>query len=388
MEDLTISIREGSIADWLKHASPDELHTALEFGIPAVCKLNSMIAVNSGKKASESRVVQQTSVGKGIEGESMVEELLNKHFGNVENVSKSSKSGDLTLFLRHRKITVEVKNYSNPVPSAGVEKFQRDLSTTNACGGVFISLNTSITNVTSDFTIRYEFADTKTIPAAYIVSSSESAIVIAINMISQIISSVDYINAEIYSKDKVLSGVYSMADQMDLLSKSRNDLQLFAGEITSQIIKTSLNMARAETVMRQGIDAIRGELFHVQLPDTGPALAALETIPNFSKLPLEIKSYVGGVMKAVQETHHRQEINGSAWKISAKKCTNNISGIGFNFLTNKVEVYIPRTKIPSELIIGALNTFGKKVNVGDTLSIELDKITHEWICNMLRPRDQ
>ena len=157
-------------------------------------------------------------------------------------MTKSAKSGDLTLFIQHRKIVCEVKNYANNVPSSQVEKFQRDLGTTNASGGVFISLKTPISGVTSSFTIRYERTDTKTIPCAYLVSSEESAVIVATNMISQLISSFDYLNAEMYARDKVIGSVYEIADRLDDVSKIRNDLQMSIGGITSQLMKTSTGL--------------------------------------------------------------------------------------------------------------------------------------------------
>lgn len=372
-------------SEWVRTASSDDVALAIELGYPLLCKVKGMVAQKVAEATSKlSPTPVDLPVAKGQIGEAFVENILARRFGTVANVSKNPRSSDLTLFLSHRKIIIEVKNYSNHVPISGVEKFQRDLCTTNACGGVFISLKTPITSVTTDFTIRYEQSDTKTIPCAYIVSSDENTIIVAVNMISNLISAFEYVASELYNRDRILGGVYEVAERLDDVSKVRNDLQVGIGEITSQLMKTSLRLITAEAGIRQAVDGIRSELFHIQTPDIEPALAELEKVPNFSKYTTETKKLIGSVMRCVQEMLPRNDINGGYWKLSAKKCSNALTDISFNFLTNKVYVSIPRTKISSQLITKALDIFGKKVSVDDHLHVELDKLTHEWIISVLR----
>lgn len=387
LEQIRASVNNTLISDWLSTASVSDISQVIELGFPIFCKINESVA----KQLSEIKQIQPVidrsplPVFRGQIGEDFVENILKKHFGaGVSNVAKNPKSGDLTLFLNHRKICVEVKNYTNSVPSSGVEKFRRDLNTTNACGGLFISLNTSITGITSSFTIVYEPSDTKTIPVAYIVSKDESAIIVAINIVSQLIAAVDYVYAESYSRDKIMNSIYELAESLDNVSRVRNDLQVSINDITDGLIKSSLGLVKAENDIRKSIDSVRGELYFKQQIDVEPAIVELETNPNFAKKPSEIKQCVAGVMKCVQETLHKKDIIGSIWKLSARKCMNTVSGISFNLLANKIEVNIPRTKVSIETIVKSMNAFGKKISITDTVCVELDNSTYDWVCEIIR----
>jgi hypothetical protein len=51
-------------------------------------------------------------------------------------------------------VLIELKDYTNDVPSMEVDKFWRDLDARSAKVGVFVSMNTRIQTLTSDFTIQ------------------------------------------------------------------------------------------------------------------------------------------------------------------------------------------------------------------------------------------
>ena len=93
-----------------------------------------------------------TPSSKGQTGELIVEELLKKYYHIVlSNTTKSGKASDFQIkimsYTREILILIEVKNYSpnSKVSTKEVAKFYRDLNTTNADCGIFISLNSKIT---------------------------------------------------------------------------------------------------------------------------------------------------------------------------------------------------------------------------------------------------
>lgn len=362
---------------WMQTASSEDISLAIELGYPSLLKLKSAIQ-------RRDCVQVELPVRGGQIGEEFVESLLKKRFPNIANVTKTANSGDLTLFIQHRKIIVEIKNYSNNVPSSGVEKFQRDLSTTNACGGVFVSLKSPIAGVTADFTIRYENAITKIIPCAYIVSSDENNIIMSVNMISQLCEAFNYLNAEMYNRDTIISGVYSVAERLDEISRIRNEIQANIGTMTSSMMKSAMGLVTAESGIRKAIDSMRSELFHINAAEVEPAMLELEKNAVFARHSVETKALVAGVMKSIQATLHRGEVGGTTWKLTAKKCVNPISGIGFNLLIGRIDIIIPREKISSDIIIDAMNIFGKKVSIDDNFCIELNSLTYEWICQHIR----
>lgn len=387
MEKITI-IRDfaninDNTAKWLETASRDEIGAALDFGAPIVRKINDAVSAQSGR-GIVAQLDLNVPVYRGQVGEDFVEDILDRTFGGVTNMTKSAKSGDLTVMIKHRKIIAEVKNYTNPVPSSQVDKFQRDLHTTGACGGLFISLKTAITGVTTSFTVRFEHVDNKTIPCAYLVSSDESMIITATNMISSYITNLEYLNAELYSKDKIISNVYEIADHLDGVTKLRHELQNTVNDVTNQLMKASTGLTLIESGIRKNVDNVRGELFHTQIADIEPAIIELEKNQYFAKHSAQVKKYVGGVMSCVHTTLHKHDINGNTWKMSAKKCASTLGGVSFTFSVSAITVNIPRAKINGNMILEALNKFSKKVIVNDNLCIDLDESTYDWICEVIR----
>lgn len=358
-------------AEWYSKASPEDIATAIEYGHLLVPKI----------KEQKPRAVHALPVVKGQQGEKHVEDIITREFGNVANVSKTSMRGDLTLYISHRKITVEVKNYNNPVPTISVDKFRRDLNTTNSCGGVFISLNSPIANITGNFSIIYERTDTKTIPCAYIVSSDENAIIIAINMISQLINSVDFVAKEVLARDIITTNVYDLAEYLDDVSRVRNDLLTGISEITNSLVKTSVGLVGAESNIRRVIDNMRGELCNMVVLDE-PILPGLASHAPFNKQPAEIQGYISGVVKTVQDRAHRENINGVIWKISAKKCISHYASV--IFYAAKTEITIPRTGILMDVILKMFNIFGKKITMCSTdITVELCSQTYDSICALI-----
>ena len=89
------------------------------------------------------------AVLQGQYGENLVESLIEHHFPDytVEDTTKSAAASDYHLLTDNGdKIMIEVKNYKNTVPTSEVNKFIRDISQTACKVGIFISLNTGISN--------------------------------------------------------------------------------------------------------------------------------------------------------------------------------------------------------------------------------------------------
>ncbi len=352
---------------WLQRATPAEISMAVEFGRIAAQHLSILRPVET-----------PAAPIKGQIGEAYIEEILRKRFGGVTNVAKTAKSGDITLFIDHRKIVVEVKNYSNAVPAIGVEKFRRDLSTTNAAGGVFVSLNTSITGVTTDFTVQHEHSDTKTVPCAYIVSSDAQAIIVAVNMIVSLIRDHEFLSAELYNKDRIASGVHEITDRLTDVSRIRSDLQDQIGKFSTQIVKSSAGLASVECDIRRITDDMCGDLFHT-IGGADIVDARLMDNAVFMKYTIPSRNYVYHIL--------RHFAPGDAdimpvWELSARSCVH-ASGVGFNFMAKKINVVIPRTHVEVEIIVSAIAKYDRKISFAEKYIIELDHETFDWVCDLL-----
>lgn len=368
---------------WLQGASDIEIAQAIAFGYQPAIQLSHAIANKPVVVITNG--ASNIPTFKGQAGEAFIEATLRSKFSNVTNVAKESKSGDLTLFVEHNKIIVEVKNYSNNVPTMGVDKFRRDLGTTNAAGGVFISLRTPITNVTSDFAIRFEYSGIKTVPCAYIVSDDEHAIIVAVNVISQMITSTNYINTELHNKDKILDGVYQLGNSLDDLSRARDKLQCDVGEITTKLMKTVTGVSSVEKDIRSEINTIKKELFNVAIINTDEIIRELEKNNTFNKYTTGIKSLVMVVMSHIQSFMHREDINGSVWKLSSTKCINTITGIGFHFLSSRVDICIPRCRTNDESLTKLILSPGTQISIDkqQNITITLDNASINIIQSLI-----
>lgn len=374
---MTSIVAEGlsdEVLQWMQTASPTDIGSVVELGFANWKRATELLS----KKISVTQVALPVQLGQV--GEDFIETILKERFKDVMNVANSSKSGDLSLFIQHRKIAVEVKNYTNPVPTSGVVKFQRDLLTTNADGGVFISLRTPITGVTTDFTIRYESTETKTIPTAYIVSSDKQAIITTVNMVSQLISSLDYVAAEIYSNDKLIGNVYDISASLEDLTRVRHDLQETIGNIQQNLYKVASGVVGVESSMRKSINDVKSELFHTVLPNLEQAMAELASIPNFNRCSPEQKKRIGSIMRSVHSVYRDL---GSMWKLSAKKCTNAQCGITIHFSASKTQLSVPLNKINPGIMINAFSMFGRRVSADTCLNIDIDDMTHDFICDVI-----
>jgi len=365
------------MVDWIKSASPADIGLAIELGIPSVERFKVMAQTMEQR---EVRKPVEKTVVQGQIGEQFVETILRKKYGDVSSVAKVAKSGDVTLYVNHQRITIEVKNYSNTVGKIGVEKFQRDLDTTNASGGVFISLNTPIANIATDFALIYESVSGKTVPCVYVVSSDPSVILTAVSVVSSLIQSFIYLNTELYARDKVVASVYDISDGLDSLARARNEFQTNVSELTCKMMKTSEKISAAEGNIRTVVDSLRSELFVCDESNL-PIMAEMENNPTYARNTEVTKGCVRDIMECIQK--HIPNQPGCMWKFSAKKCMDAVTGMGFGFYASKIEVIIPRTKVTAETLVECLNLFGKKVSIGDNMCIVLDVATQEYVCKMI-----
>jgi len=94
-----------------------------------------------------------SSAAKGRASEDTVFNNMCRLFphAEIEHTGKESGKGDIVVKMNGRTIMVEVKNYSNNVPTHEQYKFINDLVTNEYDAGVMISINTGIANRSSTF---------------------------------------------------------------------------------------------------------------------------------------------------------------------------------------------------------------------------------------------
>lgn len=102
--------------------------------------------------------VLTTSSTRGAVTNEAVFQALQQGFrtDTITDVSSKSKYTDITATIlgTHHEILIELKDWTTDVASAEVEKFWRDMEVRKAKVGCFVSMNTKIQTVTSDFCIE------------------------------------------------------------------------------------------------------------------------------------------------------------------------------------------------------------------------------------------
>ncbi len=335
-----LTLVRSETADWLNSASPEEIALALDFGRAA--------AVECMRRSQPDTIV--TPVVAGQIGERQVEQLLRDAFPTVVNTAKVSKCGDMSLWIEHRKVIIEVKNYTNPVPTLGVEKFQRDLATSGAAAGVFVSLRSPITGITDSFTIRCEYVDGRSIPAAYICSDVPAAIVLAVNMVMQLVGAYARSQIELYDRDQVLGGIYAIDAGLNDMAKSRNTLHANIGDMVAQLFKATSGLAANEETLRKHADKIKMELVHTEVVCGGNGentitVSPLASCQWYAKYSPNTHKQIAHIVAAVEAKDNAfkntQDLIPATWKCAGTRCIHT-TGIGFHMYSGRIEVIIPR----------------------------------------------
>lgn len=379
-------ITDPALRQWTMEATPQDLELALQVGwrnVPYMKLRTSESHVLVRNMQSDLKTDSDLPVVRGQVGEEFVESILRRRFGEISNVTKTPKSGDLGMWFENRRLMIEVKNYSNPVPSSNVEKFRRDLSVTGVACAVFISLRTAISGVTGDFRILLETIDGRIVPCAYIVSDNEHMIITAVNIVLQLVTSLSFVKHEVYSRDVVLAKVKDITEHLDELANARNTWQKDLADSISKLMKSSSAVLVPESKIRTSVDAILSELFHTVNLSVDQAIVDLSTVPSFAKLKSTQQLQVRYIMNIVQKSIHRDDINGSVWKVTKQKCANATCGIAIIFLAKRLQVQFPRGSIPGEKIIELMARFGDKFEISDGILIDIDDSSIDIIVGLI-----
>jgi hypothetical protein len=195
---------------------------------------------------------------KGLEGEKIVSDILNKHY-EIKNTSKYAKAGDFHIKTEVGQILVEVKNYSKTVGRMELEKFERDIARDNSIkGAIFISLDSQIVGYKESVHFELELIDGRNIPVAYINSQNPKIIKTMIDLIIAHIKS--RIKTNDIDVDFVISKVDEMSKQINLMSQCRNQISEMRISINKSIDDLYKNIALLEI----GLSKIIGDI-HSQI---------------------------------------------------------------------------------------------------------------------------
>lgn len=249
---------------------------------------------------------------RGVIGEAEVLLDLNLAYGPADkfvSVSKTGHAGDIVGTLKAgERILIEVKNYTDSVPTPEVEKFWRDMRENNYAYGIFISLQTPIRGMpTENFAYRQEGPRR----AVFVVNSAFDNIGhrMALEYIRRLIeleqlSAVSVTNAELAPK------IATITDQMNIIRDSLNlaaDIRKTAQDTTQMV---QLNMAQVterilelQVRIRTGLENIDRVLqslggYRLETPDAtleANWLTIIDILPEDYKLAESVRTICAGL---------------------------------------------------------------------------------------------
>lgn len=88
-------------------------------------------------------------------------------------------------------------------------------------------------------------------------------------------------------------------------------------------------------------------------------------------------------MTTVQKSIHRDDLNGSVWKVTKQKCANTTCGIAIIFLAKRLQIQFPRMSISGEKILELMTRFGDKFEISDGILIDIEDSSIDVIIGLI-----
>ena len=364
---------------WLSAASPADVALAISLGSRCIQALPEL----SGRASN-------SSAEKGAKGEAEIYDLLCKaHGSRVRDVSRRAHSGDLVCDSRAGPIYIEVKHYTNTVPSAEVDKFLRDLRERDAAAGVMLSLTSSIVGQRNSFSVALESrVSTGTVVPVVYASAGRSSLRLHADIALAAVE-IAICLAEVYpcgvrglhSRDTMLTYA-TAADQLaDGAASVRTELARLASSVSSDISSLServVLLGRETRDLARGLRTDSEDVFETGggEKDSCEALAA-DFIKRYSvcvsksillNMVHSIESNAGIIAGILGEENR--------WRLLKDRAVHVNSGCSLAFLKGATELRAPASYVSAELIVKLLKNHGKKVKLANgELSLELDDST-------------
>lgn len=367
-----LKVKNTAVADWLKTATEQEVLAALDIGYIALsqAKCTRTDSPKIAKKEKEPKEPLMPAV-KGRLGETAVQSILSKHFPGLKNVSKDAKSADLCLYSDYRRFAIEVKNYSAAVPQAEVDKFTRDLSTTDSLGGLFISLGSRISNIKETAAVRYMRTHDRIIPCIYLVEPTEDTIVAAANILCQIVGAFESLRLEEIDREVIVSAYHNINDGLGCMPLARDQILTTSRDISEMLMKLQHELISIESSIRSGVTKLRRELINETIPDIEQLKEKFAQNQSYVKQSDETKKHVSDILVKIYETIPKDKF---IWSSSANKYICN--KMGFSFMAKHVDFIIERKIVSKSAIMSAYDL----INIDQSyVKIEINDISISWI---------
>lgn len=253
-----------SVVRDLRGAPIEKLALCLQIGWHTYhnTKVSQYLAVETG--TSPTAAVSATASVIGAQGEDYVENILKASF-EVKDVTKRGYAGDFIIHKPPVTIMVEVKNYTQAVPSAEVEKFYRDLRANSSVqGGLFISLNTRITGVEESMKFTHIYENRK-VPIIFVKSVDPNVIQAAAELLYSHLQGLKSVREECAhleqeSYAQIYQKVRDISNLLDGLSLTRTHLNETREILLKQLSRLHEDILTSEVRLQDAVSQLLGTL--------------------------------------------------------------------------------------------------------------------------------
>jgi len=363
---------------WLAAAGPADFALALSLGSRCIRAIPELSRPSDARSSAE----------RGAQGESEIYELLRRaHGSRLRDVSRRAHSGDLICDSRAGPILVEVKHYTNTVPSAEVDKFLRDLRERDAAAGVIISLTSPLVGQRAGLSVALEArVSTGTlVPVVYAAASRDGARLhpdIALAAVEIAICLAEVYPRGIrglHGRDTALAYAVAADQLADGAASVRTELAQLAASVASNVSglgERVVLLGRETRDLARGLRSEAEEVYESGGDNTSTSLAVdlcarynvRASHSSLIRIILTIEASAGVVAGVLGEENR--------WRLLKDRAIHVHSGCGFAFLKSATEVRFPAARIPAEMITALIKTHTKKIKlVYGEVSLELDDET-------------
>lgn len=208
------------------------------------------------RKLQPAEAYKYSPVRIGQVGEAYVRDILSRNY-KINDTSKTTASGDIIIkeLNSENKILVEVKKYSNTVPSAQVQKFYRDINQTPEIkAGLFVSLTSEIAGIPGSFKFK-KIWESREVPVIFISSDSKELIMLACKFLFEYIKlkAEKTLSSEFYSKNlhKIKRKLEFLCKAENSILQSRKSLLDLNNIINLRIMKINEELISGETQIKK-----------------------------------------------------------------------------------------------------------------------------------------
>lgn len=177
------------------------------------------------------KIISKGSVDIGKEGENTFMQIITKYLSDdykLDNVTKVGHSGDFKLIWTSLKtnisykMLIEVKQYTNTVPTREITKFYTDLNQNQIHCGLFISLNSKICGISNIVELKNIAKDNgQPIPCIFANIKEPALIVEIIKLLFHIVEINDIHDNNVYRMDELTYQLSQLNENIEMIGNCK-----------------------------------------------------------------------------------------------------------------------------------------------------------------------